>query len=83
MTVYKNPVVVLNKINQCLSNEGYDIGNINFVRVKGNTCNKLAIYQSSKPFFYKDRNTEYWEVRRIAKLTRVYYIITPYYGEIT
>ncbi len=74
---------VSDRISQYLSHEGFDVSNLQIVRVKGDYINKLSIYLSNSPIYDKEQKTEYWEVRRVAKLTRVYYIITPYYGEIT
>lgn len=78
---YKWSDPVPDQISQYLLQEGYDVNDIYFVRVKYRVGHMPDIYQSSVPVRYKDRMTEFWEVRSISKLTRTYYIISPYYGE--
>lgn len=69
-------------INQFLAREGYQLRNTYFERIRKKIGYAPDIYRSSKPIYYKNMHTEFWEVRCIAKLTKTYYIISPYYGEI-
>ncbi len=73
---------VPDEICQFLAEEGYDVEDIGFDQVADNGFFNVRIYHSSKPINYKNQSTNYWKVQRIAKITRLYYIITPYYEEI-
>ncbi len=72
---------VPDQISQYLLQEGCDVGDIHFVRVKYRVGHLPDIYQSSAPVRYEGRMTEFWEVRSVTQLVRTYHIILPYYGE--
>lgn len=65
-----------------LKQKGYNIEDIGFNQVSQNNFFNVRIYHSSKPIIYNNQNTNYWKVQRIAKITRTYYVITPYYEEV-
>ncbi len=65
-------------IRQFLAKAGCQADNVYFEKI-GSRTGGAEIYHSSRPVYYKGLMTELWEVRRVAKLTKVYYIITPYY----
>ncbi len=74
---------VTDEICHFFKQQGYDIEDIGFNQVSQNHFFNVRIYHSSKPIRYNNQNIDYWKVQRIAKITRTYYVITPYYEEVS
>lgn len=77
----KLPDTISTKIEKCLEEEGYNIENIQFIRVSRNRMEYPIKYQSSEPIFYNGHYTELWEVRTTKLYLIPRYIISPCYED--
>lgn len=75
----KMPDPVPNKIRQFLEQEGYDVNDIGFKQVSVKVDLNSDVYRSDKSIYYHGFETDLWKIYRWATLTKVHYIIIPYY----